>query len=111
MNFKKKDESDGIIEKGLRECVYSFNRFEDLLCVCRRLSEIGYSEKSTVWRAGEKYYLILREPEENAYIPLCECSFIREYGKSENRKNTLLLLAETGECIARNNAFEILSRI
>ena len=106
----KKNNGDGLIRPdGLRECAYSFNNLEALLSVCRRLSTIGYSENSTVARINDKYYLIIREPEENAYIPLSEYSFIREYGKSENRKNILLLTAEKGHVIAEDNAVDILS--
>ncbi len=109
VNVKKNDGEDVISTSGKRECAYSFERLDDLLCVCRRLSSIGYDEKSSVWRTKEKYYLLIFEPEENAYIPLSEYSFIREYGKSENRKNVLLLLAEKGSLIAEKNAVDLLS--
>lgn len=106
----RKNDGDSVISASeKRECAYSFEKLEDLLCVCRRLSNIGYSEKSSVFRTKDKYYLLLFEPGENAYIPLSEYSFIREYGKSENRKNTLMLLAENGSPIAEDNAVDILS--
>ena len=95
-----------------RRAAYSFGSSEELISVCRRLSEIGFSDKSSVWRTNvgeEKYFLILEEPEENAYLPLTECSFIFEYGKSENLKHTLLFLHEHADCICSGEAVETLS--
>lgn len=104
---EKKDKKQS---SGLRECAYSFDALEKLLAVCRRLSEIGYPEKSAAWRSSDKYYLLLEEPEENAYIPLTECTFIREYGKSESFRSLKMLLAEQGECICAEDAVDILSQ-
>jgi negative regulator of genetic competence, sporulation and motility len=60
------------LAEGKRIGAYSFIRLEDLISVCRRLSSLGYSEKSSAWQTADKYYLIMTEPEENAYIPLSE---------------------------------------
>ena len=95
--------------EGKRECAYSFLTLEDLLSVCRRLSSLGYSERSSVWRLDDRYCLLIDEPEENAYIPLSECSFIREYGKSESARHTRLLISERAECICRDNAVDTLA--
>lgn len=95
-----------------RRAAYSFNNIERLISVCRRLSEIGFSDKSSAWRSlndSGKYFLILEEPEENAYLPLSECSFICEYGKSENLKNTLLFIHEHADCICGESAVETLA--
>lgn len=104
-----KDETRGKISEGRRECAYSFESLENLLSVCRRLSSLGYSEKSSAFYLTNKYFLIISEPEENAYIPLSECSFIREYGKSESARNTEFLLSERGECICTDDAVDILA--
>lgn len=96
--------------EGRRECAYSFDSFDKLLSVCRRLSSLGYSEKSSAWHTPDRYYLIISEPEENAYIPLSECSFIREYGRSEGARNSSLLLCEHGRCICPDNAVDTLAR-
>ena len=95
-----------------RRAAYSFDGAEELIAVCRRLSEIGFSDKSSAWRTrpGDgKYFLILEEPEENAYLPLTECSFIFEYGKSDNLKHTLLFLHERADCICDGDAVEALA--
>ena len=106
-------DNDNLTQKkgseGKRECAYSFESLNALLSVCRRLSSLGYSEKSSVWNLQNKYYLILNEPEENAYIPLSECSFIREYGKSESLRNTRLLISERALCICNDNAIDTLA--
>ena len=96
-----------------RRAAYSFGTSDELISVCRRLSEIGFSEKSAAWHSNidGKYFLILEEPEENAYLPLNECSFIFEYGKSENLKHTLLFLHEHADCICRTDAVESLSNL
>ena len=103
------DETMGRASEGRRECAYSFDRLENLLSVCRRLSSLGYAEKSSAWQLANRYYLIINEPEENAYIPLSECSFIREYGKSESARHTGFLLGERGECICAENAIDTLA--
>ena len=94
---------------GKRECAYSFDSLEKLLKVCKRLSTLGYPDQSSAWRISDKYCLLINEPEENAYIPLSECSFIREYGKSESLRNIKLILSERGECICRENAVDTLA--
>lgn len=108
----RRESGDGTAKKtseGKRECAYSFESLENLLSVCRRLSSLGYSEKSSAWQLPDRYYLLLNEPEENAYIPLCECSFIREYGKSESVRNATLLIAERGKCICAEGAIDTLA--
>ena len=96
-----------------RRAAYSFSSVDDIISVCRRLAEIGFSDKSSVWRShiDDKYFLILEEPEENAYLPLTESSFIFEYGKSENLKHTLLFLHEQADCISDGDAVETLSNL
>lgn len=95
-----------------RKRAFSFHSFKEITAVCRHLSHTGYSDSSSVWyvKDGEKkYILIFEEPEENVYIPLNECSFVCEYGRSENLKNTLLFLGEHAELICKDNAVEMLA--
>ena len=96
-----------------RRAAYSFGSVDDIISVCRRLAEIGFSDKSSVWRShlDDKYFLILEEPEENAYLPLTESSFIFEYGKSENLKHALLFLHEHADCICSGDAVESLANL
>ena len=94
---------------GRRRVAYSFESLRDLISVCKRLFSIGYSEVSEAFSCGSKFLLLLSEPEENAYIPLSEFSFIREYGKAESIKSSELLISERGRQICSPNAVEILS--
>ena len=97
-----------------RRTAYSFNNIDNLIAVCRRLDAIGFSDKSSAWRSAineSKYFLLLEEPEENAYLPLTEYSFILEYGKNENLKNTLLFIHEHAFPICTQYAVETLSAI
>ena len=97
-----------------RRTAYSFDGISRLISVCKRLSSMGYSEKSSAFRShveSDKYFLILDEPEENAYLPVSELSFICEYGKSENLKNTLLLIHEHADVVCSRHAVETLSEL
>lgn len=107
---KRDDEKDsGEMIKGKRRCAYSFESLDSMLSVCRRLFSLDYSEKSSAFSYSDRFYLLLSEPEETAYIPLSEFSFIKEFGRSESYKNTELLLIEKGSCICNNNAVETLA--
>ena len=97
-----------------RRMAYSFDNVSSLVAVCKRLSGIGFAEKSSAFRSHiekDKYFLLIEEPEENAYLPLTENSFICEYGRSENLKNTLLFIHEHADPICHQNAVEILAAI
>ena len=97
-----------------RRMAYSFDSVSSLIAVCKRLSGIGFAEKSSAFRSHiekDKYFLLIEEPEENAYLPLTEHSFICEYGKSENLKNTLLFIHEHTDTICQSRAVETLSEL
>lgn len=97
-----------------RQAAYSFSSLSRLISVCKRLSGIGFSEKSAAYRSHieeNKYFLILDEPEEITYLPVSEFSFICEYGKSENLKNTMLFIHEHADPICQSHAIETLSSL
>lgn len=97
-----------------RRAAYSFSSLSRLISVCKRLSGIGFSEKSSAYRSHveeSKYFLILDEPEELAYLPISELSFICEYGQSENLKNTMLFIHEHADTICPRRAVETLSEL
>jgi len=94
----------------VKRSAYSFDSLDKMISVCKRLSYIGFSGKSSAFKeVGEKYILIFEEPEENAYIPLSEYSFISEYGRSENLKYTEMLVKEHAVCICEEKAVLTLS--
>ena len=95
-----------------RHVAFKFSSLDGLISVCRRLCAIDFSGKSESYKTDDgKYVLIIDEPEENAYIGLCEHSFIDEFGKRENLKNIRLTINEHGECICPENAVEILGAL
>ena len=95
-----------------RELAYLFDSLSELISVCRRLCAIDFSGKSECYRLDDgKYLLIIDEPEENAYIGLCEHSFIDEYGKRENLQRARLTSSEHSTCVCSENAAEILGAL
>lgn len=98
----------------LRRAVYSFDGLDALISVCKRLTYMGFSGKSSAWvsdHGDKKYYIAIDEPEENAYLPVSEYSFICEYGKSESLRTSLIFLNEYASCICHGNAVETLSKM
>ena len=95
-----------------RYLAFLFDCLEDVISVCRRLSAIDFSGRSEAYRTDDgSYLLIIDEPEENAYIGLCEHSFIDEFGRRINLRNAKLMCHEHGECICAENAVEILGAL
>ncbi len=103
---RKKDTS---VSGGKRECGYRFDNLDDICAVCRRLAGLGYEDESDAFYHDGRYYLFIREPEENAYIPLSDHSFIREYGKNVGVKHARMSLCERGAHIFPEKAVEALS--
>lgn len=95
-----------------RYLAFTFDSLDLVISVCRRLCAIDFSGKSECYLMdGKRYLLIIDEPEENAYIGLCEHTFIEEFGKRENLRSLKLRCHEHGKCICRENAAEILGAL
>ena len=95
-----------------RDGIFGFDSLEWLLCVCRRLSDIGYSGESTAYISDDRrFYLMLSELDDSGYFPVDEYSFISEYGSSENTEVTLRYLSEHGKAIRVGDAVDILSSL
>ncbi len=92
--------------------IFSFDKTEDLLNVCRRLDAIGYIGESSAYSvpSGQKY-LLLSDVDFDDYAPPNEFSFILEYAKLENKDNFNYYLAEHGKLICENDAVSLLSRL
>ena len=104
--------SHALLPLSRRFLAFSFDSINDLIAVCRRLCSIDFSGRSESYRMDNgKYLLIIDEPEENAYIGLCEHSFIDEFGKRENLRNARIMCHEHGECICADKAVEILGAL
>lgn len=104
--------SHALIPLSRRYLCYSFDSMEKLLAVCRRLSTIGFSGSSGAARGDDgRYILVIDEPEENAYIGLCEHSFIDEFGRREDLRQLGLIKGEHTEVICESGAVEILAAL
>ncbi len=92
--------------------LFSFDKTEDLLNVCRRLEALGYIGESSAYSApnGQKY-LLLSDVDFDDYTPPDEFSFILEYAKLEKKENFNYYLAEHGKAICDFDAVSVLSRL
>ena len=104
--------SHALVPLSRRYLCYSFERLEDMIAVCRRLNAIGFSGSSGAARTdGGRYILVIDEPEENAYIGLCENSFIDEFGRREDIRHVRLTKGERMEVICESGAVDHLSAL
>ncbi len=95
-----------------RSGAFSFDSLDDLLSVCRRLSEDGYDGESRAYRGDDRrYYLLLNGMSPSDYRLLDEYSFIAEYGSSESSESTRHFLSEHGQEICAQDAVRILGAI
>ena len=92
--------------------LFSFEKTEDLLNVCRRLDAIGYiGESSAYFGENGQKYLLLSDIDFDDYAPPDEFSFILEYAKLENKENFNYYLAEHGKPICNSDAVSLLARL
>lgn len=91
---------------------FGFDSLEWMICVCKRLCNIGYSGESSAYiDDNRRFYLFLDGLDEGGYLPYDEYSFINEYGTPENTEATLSFLNEHGKIIRLGDAVEILSTL
>ncbi len=84
------------------ESVYRFDSLALLLLVCKKLSLLGYNERSAAYAEGGAYYLVIRERLESSIMSpkaLGEFSFIEEYGVRLSGGAQLARLREHGTCL------------
>ena len=90
---------------------FSFDKTEDMIEVCRRLSEIGYiGESSAYFCENEKKYLFLSDIDTSEYAQIDEFSFISEYGEAENTKAISNYVFEHGKPICESLAVSKLAK-
>lgn len=91
-------------ERESRGVAYSFRTLEDVICVCRELSERQIEAESSLFREmGGGYFLFLKA-ESGASL-----SFLSEFGEACQRESTRARLCEHGICICSRGAVDILS--
>lgn len=85
---------------------YAFPDMEALLAVCRRLLTLGYDGESHAFRDDRRgqFFLLISRYTYGAYTYLDEFSFITEYGRAENLKQTKLYISEHATCICADRA-------
>ena len=97
--------NEGLVRGG--ESLYRFDTLALLLTVCRKLSELGYAEKSAAYVEGDAYYLLIRERLESSIMSpnaIGEFSFIEEYGVRLSGAIALARLREHGRCLEGEEA-------
>ena len=102
------DSAEGSESSGTHSVgVYSFDRLEWLIPVCRRLMEIGYAGNSDAYISDDhRFFLFLQSTDSHRYLPLDEYSFISEYGREENCQAMRELLCEHGRRLCAADAVE-----
>ena len=78
--------------------IFSFDRLEWLILVCRRLIDLGYAGDSDAYISDDRrFYLLLQGADSHRYLPLNEYSFISEYGQEESYQAMENFLCEHGK--------------
>lgn len=95
-----------------RECAYRFQSLDQILTVCRRLSQIGYIGSNSAYCDNfDRYYLLLSVLAESPFATPNELAFITEYGMIENTSLLKIYLKEHGRVICSENAVYQLGRL
>lgn len=90
---------------------YSFDNTENLLRVCRRLSDMGYIGDSSAYKGDNgRCYLFLADVETASYTPLDEFSFIAEYGRKENSDLSRYYVLEHSKPLCEKSAVSTLGK-
>lgn len=91
---------------------FGFDKTEWLMCVCRRLSSIGYTGESSAYISDDgRSYLMLSDLDTSGLVPLDEYSFISEYGTYENTDSVKCFLGEHGRPMCESDAVALLGAL
>ena len=89
---------------------FSFESLNEAIAVCRRLSQLKYTEDSSAYIGDDnRYYLILTGIDVSGYT-MDKYSFISEFGTIENIESTKNYLFEHSTPIGKRKAVSLLSR-
>ena len=115
---KSATKSAGIIPSAQRKVLkerkkaYSFDKFEHLIAVCRRLAAMGWKGKSSAYNDENKsFYIILCDKNHCEELRVDPLSFITEYGIAEHYDSLIKYLGEHASCICQNKAVETLGKL
>lgn len=101
-------------QKSKKWLTYSFDNADDMICVCYKLKNMGYSGDSRAFceeRADARviYYLVLWNFAVPSSGDLGCFDFICDYGRRHKNFASISYIGEHCECIAKNGAVRILS--
>ena len=108
--------SDGVHEPR-HERTYSFKRLEYLISVCKRLYDSGISASGSVYVDSEGTWFLTLCFDDEIYdrlfdlLPICELSFICEYGQMHDSYALSLYLCEHARLVCKNDAIAIFSKL
>ena len=93
-------------------CAYSFTNLEQLICVCKRLGNVGFPGKSKVYTdTKHTYYLFLWDFSPPSLYSIDEYCFLGEYGSRENARTLQTYIGEYGTLICDQDAVSTLSQL
>lgn len=95
-----------------RDGAYRFERLDNLLRACRRLSDAGYIGESTAYRDDcGRYYLLLLMVSASPFSASGEFAFLSEYGEVMNPAHLRVWFREHGNLICSSAAVQTLAAL
>ena len=104
-------------KKETHERAFSFERLEYLISVCKRLYESGISASGAIYVNSEGTWFLTLCFDDEVYdrlfdlLPICELSFISEYGQSQDPRALSIYLGEHAKLICRDNTIATFSKL
>ena len=90
---------------------FAFDSLEWLLSVCRRLKDLDYTRKSSVYLGDDGRFYLLLEGVDASSAKLNKYTFINEYGSLESTETVMHFIGEHGKTICEKDAINILSKL
>ncbi len=116
-NLPVKKKKEAAPRKKHNERAFRFERLSHLIGVCKRLYDSGEEISASVYVDEEKIWFLILSFEDSIcddlydMLPLCEFSFISEYGTREDPSALSLYLGEHAKLICDKNALKLFSKL
>ena len=110
-------EERGKHKKERHERAFSFERLEYLISVCKRLYESGISASAEIYVDSEGTWFLILCFDDEVYdrlfdlLPICELSFISEYGQPHDPRALSIYLGEHAKLICRDDTIATFSKL
>lgn len=114
---RKKGDAQSSQRKKKNERAFRFDRLSHLISVCKRLHESGENISASVFVDEEGVWFLILNFEDSLYdglfdmLPICEFSFISEYGRPEDPSALSLYLCEHAKIICDKDALKLFCRL